>query len=147
MATTGPFNATKFRMEIKSEASGGAFELLCREKEVKITFASEKLDVTSKCSQGWGEFIGGMKSWSGSGSGLVDFTPAVGETNIQRLLDEFLLGDRLVDVRFSTKITGDLTITGKVFIENIEITATHEAACEMSFSFSGVGAPVVAPYA
>jgi predicted secreted protein len=144
--TQGPFNASSFRIELAG-ATAGTWNILSREKEVKLSFTSEKIDVTSKDSVGWGEFIGGLKSWKGSGSGFVEFTPAAGKANIQALLDEFLTGDRLVQARFTTHNTGDIAITGLIFLENVEISATHETGCEMSFSFIGSGAPTVAPFA
>ncbi len=144
--TQGPFNASSFRIEFAG-GTAGSWEVLSREKEVKLSFDSEKIDISSKDSVGWGQFIGGRKNWKGSGSGFVEFDPATGKANLQRLLDEFLTGDRLVQARFTTRVTGDATITGLIFLENVEISATHETGCEMSFSFVGSGAPTVAPYA
>lgn len=144
--TQGPFNATAFRMEIAG-ATQGTWDVISREKEVKIEFSSEKIDITSKDSGGWGQFIGGLKNWKGSGSGFVEFSPEAGKANIEKLLAEFLTGDRLVQSRFATKVTGDLTITGLIFLDSVEITATHETGCELGFSFTGSGAPTVAAYA
>ncbi len=144
--TQGPFNASSFRIEFAG-TTAGAWLMLSREKEVKLSFTSEKIDITSKDSVGWGEFIGGLKSWKGSGSGFVEFNPATGKSNLQFLLDEFLTGDRLVQARFTTHATGDAVITGLIFLENVEISATHETGCEMSFSFIGSGGPTVVPFA
>jgi predicted secreted protein len=139
MATVGAFNATKFRFKL-----GNANDVFANEKEVKLKFEGDKIPTTTKDSDGWDEFIGGLKRWSGSGTGILAFTPGSGKANFETILTEFLSGDRLTTAKFTTGTTGDKEITGTIFFDSIEVSAVMESAMELSFSFTGSGAPTLA---
>ena len=53
MATIGAFNATKFRLKL-----GSAGDLVANEKEVSIRIEGDKINTTTKDSDGWDEHIG-----------------------------------------------------------------------------------------
>jgi len=139
MATVGAFNATKFRFKI-----GATYDLFANEKEVKVKFEGDKIPTTTKDSDGWDEFIGGLKRWSGSGTAILAFTPGSGKVNFETVLNEFLTGDRLTVAKFTTGASGDKEISGTIFIDSIEVSAVMEAAMEISFAFTGSGAPTLA---
>lgn len=140
MATVGAFNATLFRFKIGSDT-------FVNEKEVKIRFEGDKIPTTTKDSEGWDEFIGGLKRWSGSGTAILAFTPGSGKVNFDNILTEFLTGDRLATAKFTTGVTGDKEITGTIFFDSIEVSAVMESAMEVSFAFTGSGKPALATIA
>lgn len=137
MATTGAFNATKFRFIIGSNT-------FVNEKGCTLRIEGDKIPTTSKDSEGWDEFIGGLKRWSGSGTAIFAFTPGTGKTGAIEMIDEFMTGDRLASAKFTTGTTGEKEITGTIFMDNIEIKAEMETAMEVSFSFTGSGKPALA---
>jgi predicted secreted protein len=137
MATVGAFNATKFRLIIGTDT-------FANEKEVKVKFEGDKIPTTTKDSEGWDEFIGGLKRWSGSGTAILAFTPGTGKVNATAIIDEFLTGDRLATAKFTTGVTGEKEVTGTIFMDSIEISAVMESAMEISFSFTGSGKPALA---
>ena len=139
MATTGAFNATSFRFKI-----GSSYDLFANEKEVKVKFEGDKIPTTTKDSDGWDEFIGGLKRWSGSGTAILAFTPGSGKANFETVLGEFLTGDRLAPAKFTTSKSGDKEIAGTIFLDSIEVSAVMESAMEISFAFTGSGAPTLA---
>lgn len=137
MATVGAFNATKFRFTIGSDT-------FVNEKGVTLRIEGDKIPTTSKDSEGWDEFIGGLKRWSGSGTAIFCFTPGTGKTGATTMIEEFLTGDRLATAKFTTGVTGEKEITGTIFMDSIEIKAEMETAMEVSFSFTGSGKPILA---
>ena len=134
MATIGAFNATKFRLKL-----GSAGDLVANEKEVSIRIEGDKINTTTKDSDGWDEHIGGLKRWSGSGTGILAYTPGSGKANVEVLINEFLAGDRLSVAKFTTSTSGDKEIAGTIIIDSVEIKAVMETAMELSFSFTGTG--------
>lgn len=138
MATVGAFNATSFRFKL-----GESYDLFAKEKEVNLKFEGDKIPTTTKDSNGWDEFIGGLKRWSGSGTAILVFSPGSGKANFEVVLAEFLSGDRLVPAKFTTSVTGDKEVVGTIFLDSIEIKAVMEATMELTFSFTGSGAPTL----
>lgn len=137
MATVGAFNATKFRFLIDTNT-------FVNEKGVTLRIEGDKIPTTTKDSEGWDEFIGGLKRWSGSGTAILAFTPGTGKTGVIEMIDEFLTGDRLASAKFTTGVTGEKEITGTIFMDSIELKAEMETTIEVSFAFTGSGKPVLA---
>jgi predicted secreted protein len=110
---------------------------------LKATSASLELsvdlpDATTKDSAGWSEFFAGVRSFTLSTDGLVDYaTSANVETDE---LVALLIARSAVAVEFSTSTAGDMKLAGNAFISSISQTADMESPSGFSVSFQGTGA-------
>lgn len=110
---------------------------------LKATTASLELsvdlpDATTKDSAGWSEFFAGVRGFTLSSDGLVDYT-----TDAKVETDELvalLIARSAVAVTFSTATSGDMLLSGNAFITSISQTADMESPAGFSVSFQGTGA-------
>jgi predicted secreted protein len=110
---------------------------------LKATTASLELSVdlpeaTTKDSAGWSEFFAGVRSWTLSSDGLVDY--ATGSQVETDELVAMLIARTAVIVEFSTATSGDMKLTGNAFVTSISQTADMESPAGFSVSFQGTGA-------
>jgi predicted secreted protein len=109
---------------------------------MKATTASLEMsvdlpDATTKDSAGWSEFFAGVRSWTLSSDGLIDYASS-GSIETDELVQ--LLIDRVaVAVTFSTSTAGDMLLSGNAFITSISQTADMESPSGFSVSFQGTG--------
>ena len=109
---------------------------------LKATTASLEMsvdlpDATTKDSAGWSEFFAGVRSWTLSSDGLIDYASG-GSVETDELVQ--LLIDRVaVAVTFSTATAGDMLLSGNAFITSISQTADMESPSGFSVSFQGTG--------
>ena len=109
---------------------------------MKATTASLEMsvdlpDATTKDSAGWSEFFAGVRSWTLSSDGLIDYASS-GSVETDELVQ--LLIDRVaVAVTFSTSTAGDMLLSGNAFITSISQTADMESPSGFSVSFQGTG--------
>jgi len=110
---------------------------------LKATTASLEMsvdmpDATTKDSAGWAEFFAGVRSWTLSSDGLIDYaTSASVETDE---LVAMLIARSTVAVTFGTSTTGDMLLSGNAYVSSISQTADMESPSGFSVSFQGTGA-------
>lgn len=110
---------------------------------LKATTASIEMsvdmpDATTKDSQGWAEFFAGVRSWTLSSDGLIDYaTSASVETDE---LVAMLIARTPVSVSFGTSTSGDMLLSGSAYVSSISQTADMESPSGFSVSFQGTGA-------
>jgi len=110
---------------------------------MKATTASLELsvdmpDATTKDSQGWAEFFAGVRSFTLSTDGLIDYaTSASVETDE---LVNMLITRTAVGIEFGTSTAGDMKLTGMAFVSSISQTADMESPSGFSVTFQGTGA-------
>jgi predicted secreted protein len=110
---------------------------------LKATTASLEMsvdmpDATTKDSAGWAEFFAGVRSWTLSSDGLIDYaTSASVETDE---LVAMLIARNTVSVTFSTSTAGDMLLSGSAYVSSISQTADMESPSGFSVSFQGTGA-------
>lgn len=103
--------------------------------ECELTIDGETIDVTTKDSNGWRELLAGMKSWSMSGSGILDYSALEGPDEIY----DDLVNGAIANLKFSTSTTGDSQFTGQGLYSNLGISAGLEDKVSFSFSIEGTG--------
>ena len=98
-----------------------------------LDLGADDIDVTSFDSQGWKEYLAGLKEWSGSVEG--NFKPD--DTNGQKaILQAWLNGEAL---NFSFKVSETITFTGSAFVKpSIEVPVDDKAS--YSVNITGTGA-------
>lgn len=109
---------------------------------MKATTASLEMsvdmpDATTKDSAGWAEFFAGVRSWTLSSDGLVDYASS-GSVETDELV-ALLIARNPVAVTFSTSTAGDMVLSGNAYITSISQTADMESPSGFSVSFQGTG--------
>ena len=109
---------------------------------MKATTASVEMsvdmpDATTKDSAGWAEFFAGVRSWTLSSDGLVDYASS-GSVETDELV-ALLIARNPVAVTFSTSTAGDMVLSGNAYITSISQTADMESPSGFSVSFQGTG--------
>lgn len=92
------------------------------------------LDVTS-FGNAWKEHIDGVKDFSGSASGYLDYSDAVQKEIVDKILSS---SENTLTIDF--KVTKDLTLTGSVKISSLSTTVAVSDKVGISFNFVGNGA-------
>jgi len=109
---------------------------------LKATTASLEMsvdlpDATTKDSAGWSEFFAGVRSWTLSSDGLVDYATAAGVETDE--LVALLIARSPVAITFATSTAGDMLLSGNAYITSISQTADMESPSGFSVSFQGTG--------
>ena len=92
------------------------------------------LDVTS-FGNAWKEYIDGVKDFSGSASGYLDYKDAM-----QKEIVDKILSSSESTLMLDFKVTNDLTLTGSVKISSLSTTVAVSDKVGISFNFVGNGA-------
>ena len=92
------------------------------------------LDVTS-FGNSWKEHIDGVKDFSGSASGYLDYSDTVQKEIVDKILSS---SESTLTIDF--KVTKDLTLTGSMKISSLSATISVSDKVGISFNFVGNGA-------
>lgn len=122
------FNASKVKILIGSTAINNL-------EEVELNVDGETIDVTNKDSAGWAEFLAGLKNWTMTGSGIVDFAATEG---VDEIFADLVAGTAGT-IKFSTSVVGDSEFSGSGIYTNLNISAPTEDKVSFSFSLQGTG--------
>lgn len=110
---------------------------------LKATTASLEMsvdlpDATTKDSAGWSEFFAGVRSWTLSSDGLVDYASGLTVVETDELV-ALLIARSSVAISFATSTAGDMLLSGNAYITSISQTADMESPSGFSVSFQGTG--------
>lgn len=122
------FNASKLKILVGVVAINNL-------NECELTVDGETIDVTTKDSAGWAEFLPGLKNWTMTGSGVLDFAATEGPDEIY----DDLVNGAIANVKFSTSVSGDSQFSGQGIYTNLGISAPQEDKVSFSFSIQGTG--------
>ena len=126
MATTGPFLGTSMGIYF-------AGTLIAHSSDFSVTWNVAEVDITSKDSSGHKNVLGGMRDWSGSGSGI---TALDSSANWSAIFANY--GSRAtVNLKFSTNTSGDKYYHGTALMTTGTLTAPMEDKVTFDFSFVG----------
>ena len=126
MAVTGTGGAVKISTNKVAEIANWSLDL-----------GADDIDVTSFDSNGWKEFLAGLREWSGSCEGNFDST----DTNGQKaILQAWLNGNELA---FTFEVSSGVSFTGNAYVKpSIEVPVDDKAS--FSCDFQGTG-PLTLP--
>jgi len=109
-------------------------DVIAESRDFSIAFDVADIDVTSRDSNRWGEFLIGNVGWTINGNALyiaADVAKKVMLTQITAASPSL----------YTAIITiGSQTFTGSAYITSLEITAAHAGVVEYSFTMKGSGA-------
>jgi predicted secreted protein len=122
MAVTGTGGAVKISANKVAEISNWSLDL-----------GADDIDVTSFDSNGWKEYLAGLKEWSGSIEGNLK----TDDTNGQKaILNAWLSGTPLT---FTFEVSSGVTFQGSAFVKpSIEVPVDDKAS--FSCDITGTGA-------
>lgn len=115
-------------------------------RDLSISIANEELDITTRDSGGWKRTLAGVRSWTASITGIVNFQEGANSAGIKSML-ALAIARNEVELVFGTEETGDLSFTGKGLIMSVDFSTPHEGVCEWTMEVSGNGPIVTAPIA
>lgn len=129
MATTGVFNGTNLILTIEGATVGHT-------TSCSMSLSMDTPEATTKDSNGFSEYIGGVKGGEISFEGLVAYDDTA---NAIEMADYLLARTQLTCV-FGTAETGDAVYTAEGFLSSVEMSAEMEAAVTYSGSITITGA-------
>jgi predicted secreted protein len=122
MALAGKSGAVKLSANKIAEISNWSLDL-----------GADDIDITSFDSQGWKEYLAGLKEWSGSIEG--NFKPD-DTTGQKAILNAWLSGEKLT---FTFEVSSGVTFQGSAFVKpSIEVPVDDKAT--FSCDIQGTGA-------
>lgn len=98
-----------------------------------LDLGADDIDITSFDSEGWKEFLAGLKEWSGSFEG--NFVP--GDTNGQKAILNAWLNGTALELDF--KVSDTVTFSGSALVKP-SIEVPHDDKASFSCDFQGTGA-------
>ena len=129
MATTGVFNGTNLILTVEGATVGHT-------TSCSMSLSMDTPEATTKDSNGFSEYIGGVKGGEISFEGLVAYDDTA---NAIEFADYLLARTQLTCV-FGTAETGDAVYTAEGFLSSVEMSAEMEAAVTYSGSITITGA-------
>lgn len=122
MAVTGKGGAVKLGANKIAEISNWSLDL-----------GADDVEITSFDSEGWKEYLAGLREWSGSIEGNFDSTDTTGQ---KAILNAWLNGTKL---SFTFEVSSGVTFTGDAFVKpSIEVPVDDKAS--FSCDIQGTGA-------
>lgn len=131
MATTGVFNGTDLILKVEGAVVGHT-------TSCSLSLSMDTPEATTKDSNGFSEYIGGVKGGEVSFEGLVAYDD---DSNAIEMAD-FLLSRTILTCVFGTAESGDAIYTAEGFLTSVEMSAEMESAVSYSGSITLTGAIV-----
>jgi predicted secreted protein len=122
MAVTGTGGAVKLGTNKIAEISNWSLDL-----------GADDVEITSFDSEGWKEYLAGLREWSGSIEGNFDSTDTTGQ---KAILNAWLNGTKL---SFTFEVSSGVSFQGEAFVKpSIEVPVDDKAS--FSCDITGTGA-------
>lgn len=119
-----------------SKDNGTTFQAIAAMKDSTLTISQEELEASSFDSNGWMEYIPGLKEWELEAEGLYVLSDASQQDLYQALVDAQTVKVRL----FPKDGTGNKGYEGQAFITSWEVNNAVDDLVTISATFRGTGA-------
>ena len=129
MANTGVFNGTDLILQVEGATVGHT-------TSCSLSLSMDTPEATTKDSNGFSEYIGGVKGGEISFEGLIAYDDS---SNAIEMAD-FLLARTQITCIFGTSESGDAIYTAEGFLSSVEMSAEMESAVSYSGSITITGA-------
>ena len=124
--------------EPAANAANSTLSVISNATSVTLDISRENIVVTNKASNSNVERIPGVKDWSASGEGQLDYSPTTGEQNASELQALMAAGTK-VYIRYGI---GDSRYVGGGYLTSVSQSAGTDDVPTFSFSLEGDGAIV-----
>lgn len=128
---------TKFKLY--AITSGGTDVAIAHLRSNSMNLETETIDMSTKSSNNWREFMAGYRSFTADAEGLTDWAASGGEIDSSALVAYFMSGATF-KIRSTDKVVGSKYFEGDVILANFQITAAHDDAVLFTCSLQGTGA-------
>lgn len=119
------YNATDFLLVVNDEVLGHS-------KNTTFNIENKLIETTTKDSNGWQEFISGVKGGKLTTKGLTDYSDAL---NYEQLVD-YLITRQKVNIYFKDFTRDKIITKGSGYITEISETAEKEGAVSFSLDIT-----------
>ena len=136
-ASTNVMNGTDVILAISTD-SGTTYTTVGKATSASLQMNMEVRDVTTKDSAGWRELLGGLKSWSLSGEGMVTYN-LTSKAGFADLFGHMNSRTRLY-FRFGSTTSGEKQYKGHGYLTSLSQDGGVEDNNSFSFSIEGDGA-------
>lgn len=136
-ASTNVMNGTDVIVAISTDG-GTTYTTVGKATTASLQMNMEVRDVTTKDSAGWRELLGGLKSWSLSGEGMVTYN-LTSKVGFSDLFGHISSRTRLY-FRFGSTTSGEKQYKGYGFLTSLSQDGGVEDNNSFSFSIEGDGA-------
>lgn len=120
------------------EVTSGGDVAIAHLRSNNLTLNGETIDISTKSSNNWREYLSGYRGWTMSGEGLADFAASGGETGADKLTQYWIDGT-MIKIKQTTGEGADPEFIGDAIITNITFDAPHEDAVTFTIEFQGSG--------
>lgn len=114
-----------------------------------LSLNRDSIEITNKCNDGWGNSNPGNGSWEITGDGhAIDEAGTPSATSYQTIAELALAGTKFWAKIADVDTTGESIIhrEGVVWVSSYEETAGTDEPYSFSFTLTGVGQPLLAPF-
>ena len=136
-ASTNVMNGTDVIVAISTDG-GTTYTTVGKATSASLQMNMEVRDVTTKDSAGWRELLGGLKSWSLSGEGMVTYN-LTSKAGFADLFGHISSRTRLY-FRFGSTTSGEKQYKGHGYLTSLSQDGGVEDNNSFSFSIEGDGA-------
>jgi predicted secreted protein len=136
------FNGSDFKAYI----TGTPNKLIQKTRDLSISVTAESLDITTRDSLGWKRNLHGVRSWTASMSGTVDWVEGANAAGLKSMLG-FIIGRTEIALEMGTNAVGDSELSGTAKVLDVKFSAPHEGVCEWTAELEGNGPILVATIA
>lgn len=121
-------------------------KVISEQMDATLNLSTAEIDTTTKNNGGWTSRIPGLRDWSLDVDVASDLSSAnnANETTYAILFDAWL-NRKIVNVNFSTKILGEIEVTGPAFITSFSEGVPMEEMASASVTFTAAG-PLTSAY-
>jgi predicted secreted protein len=128
-------NASSHKLYI---VESSANKLVAELTSIQLSFSGNTIDLTSKDNNGFRDFIVGLKSFSLSIEGFVDFQAGTDERNFDDLMTSAKAGSAL-SLLLKNSTSGDSTHAGTAYVTALQLTSGTETGLTFTatLEFSG----------
>ena len=128
----GPFNGRQLGIYVSNV-------LVAYSKSCGLTFKNATMDITTKDSILWADFLPTVKDWGVTCDGLVALNSAANAVN----LIDLLIAGTPVTVKFATNeggLIGNIYWYGTAYVNSVDLNAGMDEPVSFSATFTGDGA-------
>lgn len=134
--STAIMNATDVLIQFSTD--GATYDEVGRMTNASLSISMETRDTSNKDSAGFRELLGGQRSWSLAGDGLVVYS-LTGADGYSDLFGYWNNRTNLY-IKFGSVSGGEKNYSGRGFITSLDQEAGVEDNATFSFSLEGTGA-------
>jgi hypothetical protein len=140
MATTGPVSGTLVKL---FKGTVPFANLISNDWSIDKTM----INVSSKSSSGWDEFIVGRGSWTVSCESITEYDTSVGtsEMSLEDILTDLMAGTSW-SIVVGTGVSGDMKLSGAAFIKSAKGTNPDNDKSTFTVELQPTGAPTLSTF-